>query len=173
MVRRNRFRWRHGLVFFAGVQAVSFGLRKLVKGDPKIYARERLPKFAPPPVAFPIAWTINSVAAIAGGLHVLNLPSGVAGRSEYLKLQAAAWTLFSTFNFAYFGLRSPLNAAAITVTYAGITVASVNVAATKMRDRPAVISLLPTAAWLVLATPLGIMTALYNRDRLWKAGPFM
>ncbi len=169
----KRFHWWHGVLFFAGVQAASWGLRKLVKGEPDIYKRERLPVFAPPPAALPIAWTINSVAAIAGGLHVLNLGPETPGRTGYIRLQGSAWILFSSFNAAYFGLGSPLNAAGITLVYAALTGASIDVASRAMRDRVAALSLAPTAAWLALAVPLGIAQALWNRDHFWNAGPFV
>jgi tryptophan-rich sensory protein len=132
-----------------------------------------LPWFAPPSAAFPIAWTINSACAIAGCLHVLNLSHETAGRTAFLRLHAGAWALFSTFDAAYFGLRSPVNAAAITLAYTAITAESMNIAARRMRDSLAVIALVPTAAWLILANPVGIMQALWNRDPFWKIGPVL
>jgi tryptophan-rich sensory protein len=91
------------------------------EGDRRFYEKERLAFFSPPGAAFPIVWSINSVAAIAGGLHVLNLPPNSPGRKEFLRLQASAWGLFSTFSAAYFDLRSPINAALITLSYSTIT----------------------------------------------------
>ena len=143
------------------------------KRDRQFYSSERLPVFAPPSAAYPIAWTINSVCAIAGGLYVLNLRPETEGRSEFLRLQGAAWALFTTFDAAYFGLRSPINAAGITILYSAATVASFDVAARRLRDPLAAVSLAPTLAWLVLANPVGITQALWNRDAFWKAGPFL
>ncbi|MFN7997589.1 MAG: tryptophan-rich sensory protein [Bryobacteraceae bacterium] len=180
----RRYRWWHGVAFYAGVQAASFSLkwiagavakrRKPVSSgeDRAFYRAERLPVFAPPTVAFPIAWSINSAAAIAGGLHVLNLPRRTRGRDEFLQWQAAAWILYSSFQAAYFGLRSPINAAAVTVLYSAATAASLDAAIRRMRDSRAAWSLAPTVAWLALANPLGITQALWNRDPFWSAGPF-
>ena len=169
------------MAFYAGVQVARLALRRAVrshqqashKEDQGFYQAERLPVFAPPPLAFPIAWTIINIAAIAGGLHVLNLPRGTKGRREFLLLQAAAWLLFSTFEAAYFGLRSPINAALITLLYSGVNTASMNVARRRLHDSFAARSLAPTAAWLALANPVGITQAAWNYDRFWDAGPFV
>lgn len=185
VIRSKRYRWWHGVAFYAGVQAASFGLRLCVQfvarrrgpeprqQDREFYRTERLPKFAPPGSAFPIAWGVNSVTAVAGGLHVLNLPAETPGRTKFLRLQALCWTLFSTFNAAYFGLRSPINAEIVTLLYSGATVASVNIAWRQMRDRAVTLSLVPTAAWLLVANPVGITQAAWNHDPFWNAGPFV
>ncbi len=133
---------------------------------------ERLPIFAPPGAAFPIAWSINSASSIAGGLHVLNMPVETEGRTEFLRLQAAAWSLFALFETAYFGLRSPINAALVTFAYTGVTVASLDVALRRMEDRRVALSLATTLAWLALANPVAVAQAAWNYDPFWKAGPF-
>jgi len=172
------------VVFYATVQAASVALKVIAgrlanrrepesrREDREFYRTERLPFFAPPAAAFPIAWTINSVSAIAGGLHVLNLPPDTEGRREFLRLQAVAWTLFSTFQAGYFGLRSPINAALITVAYTSVTAASLVVALQRLKDPAAAVSLASTAAWLVLATPLGVTQAAWNYDPFWNTGPW-
>ncbi|HVW86318.1 MAG TPA: tryptophan-rich sensory protein, partial [Bryobacteraceae bacterium] len=149
----KRYRWWHGAAFYAGIQVASFALKTAARAlanpaepdssaaDRQFYRSERLPVFAPPGAAFPIAWSINSISSIAGGLHVLNLPAGTEGREEFLKFQGAAWALFSTFNAAYFGLRSPLNAAAVTLLYSAVTAASLDIAWRRMRDPAAALSL--------------------------------
>ncbi len=171
------------MLFYAGVQLTTMGLRaaavKLAKNrtsgsqreDQEFYKSERLPVFAPPGVAFPIAWGINSISAIAGGLHVLNLPEGTAGRETYLRLQGVAWVLFSTFDAAYFGLRSPINAALVTYAYTAVTVASLDVAVRRLHDPAAAWFLAPTAVWLALANPVGTAQAAWNHDPFWNVGP--
>ncbi|MGC9198208.1 MAG: tryptophan-rich sensory protein [Acidobacteriaceae bacterium] len=183
-MRKNRFRWWHGVVFYAGVQLAQLALRGMVRRwredeerrtrdeDRRAYEAKRLPVFAPPGVAFPIAWGINSLCAIAGGLHVLNLAPERRGRSEFLRLQAAAWILYALFDTAYFGLRSPINAALVTFAYTGVTAASLDVALCRMREPKAALSLATTAAWLVLANPVAVTQAAWNRDPFWEAGPF-
>jgi tryptophan-rich sensory protein len=181
----KRYHWWHGVAFYAGVQVARLALRAAARRLDKrrqldthqeqqqFYNSQKLPVFAPPAAAFPIAWSINSVAAIAGGLHVLNLPRFKNGRSDFLLLQAGSWALFSAFDTAYFGLRSPLNAAVITALYSALTAASINVAARRMHDSSAISSLVPTAAWLALANPLGIAQAAFNRDSFWQIGPLI
>jgi tryptophan-rich sensory protein len=179
----KRYRWWHAALFYAGVQAARVGLRVAAKAaarrrhpdtrarDREFYRAENLPVFAPPPVAFPIAWTVNSVCALAGALHVLNLPPTTNGRRDFLKFQAAAWTLFAAFDGAYFGMRSPINAAVVTLLYTAATAASLDAALRRMRDRQAALSLVTTAAWLLLANPVGLTQAAWNRDEFWDVGP--
>jgi tryptophan-rich sensory protein len=173
-------RWWHGVAFFAGVQAAAFALRKAAQPrkisreqDREFYSLQRLPAFAPPAAAFPIAWTINSACAIAGLLHVLNLPPQAAGRTAFLRLQGCAWALFATFDAAYFGLRSPWNAAAVTIAYSAITGESIRIGASRLRDPVACLALAPAAAWLILANPVAITQALWNRDPFWQIGPLL
>lgn len=179
MKKQNAFKWWHGLLFYAGVQALQWGLRSVARrthpipGAPEdrgYYRKQLLPLFAPPGLAFPIAWSINSASSIAGGLHVLNCRRNCAPQLRYLRLQALAWLLFASFNTAYFELRSPLNGAAVTLAYSAVTAASIR-AAIQMRDFRAAVSLLPSAAWLCLASPLALAVAAWNRDEFWNLDP--
>ncbi len=183
-MKNKRYRWWYGVAFYVGVQAAQLALRIAVrrareartdgarKDDRASYEAKRLPVYAPPGIAFPIAWSINSVSLIAGGLHVLNLPEDTEGRAEFLRLQAAAWALFSLFDTAYFGLQSPINAALVTFGYSAVTVATLAVALRQMQDRKAVFSLATTVAWLALANPVAVSQAAWNYDPFWDAGPF-
>jgi tryptophan-rich sensory protein len=183
-MRRNRFEWWHGVAFYAGVQVAQWGIRVAVhrlnrqrgltsrEEDRAAYEAERLPVFAPPGVAFPIAWGINSISSIAGGLYVLNLSPRKDGRREFLCLQAGAWVLFALFSTAYFELKSPINAALVTAGYTGVTIASIHVAVRKMKEPRAALSLATTAAWLAIANPVAIAQVAWNRDLFWNVGPF-
>lgn len=177
---KRKFTWWEGALFFAGVQLAQWGIRAAVRRSLKVptsrvdrsfYRRQKQPVFAPPGAAFPIAWTINSVCAIAGSVHVLNTRSG-AERRSYLRGQGVAWALFAVFNTAYFELRSPINAAAVTAGYSLATAASLR-AALRMGDRRAALSLLPTSLWLMLANPVALTTAAWNKDQFWGTGPLM
>jgi tryptophan-rich sensory protein len=121
---------------------------------------------------FPVAWSINCCCAIAGGIYVLNLSRHKRGRTKFLVLQSTAWGLFVLFDTAYFGLRSPMNAAAVTLGYTAVTAASIDTAVREMREPRAALALATTAAWLALANPLAIAQAAWNRDPFWKVGPF-
>jgi translocator protein len=168
----KRVRWWHGVLFFGAVRAVAWGLRApLGPNDPAFYERQRLPKWAPPAIAFPIAWSINSLCATAGLLHVLNLSRAVPGRCAYLRSQGAAWLLFAIFDAAYFGLRSPINAAAVTALYTAATAYSLYTAAVTMRDSKAAWALASTAAWLLLANPLAAAQVALNPDEFWNGKP--
>lgn len=177
---KARVRWWMGIAFYAGVMGLSEGLRRLAgqargekrRDDQRFYRSTKLPVWAPPAMAFPIAWGINSACLIAGGVHVLNLPRRTPGRRDFLRRQGEAWALFCTFNAAYFGLRSPLNAAAVTTAYSAATLGSL-AAARRMQDRFAVGSLATTLAWLAVANPLGWAQAAWNYDPLWGVGPLI
>lgn len=183
-MNKKRYPWWYGLAFYGGLQLVQLALRagtqRLVRRsraesrseNRDLYKAERLPVFAPPGIAFPIVWGINSICLIAGGLHVLNLPVKIDGRLEFIRSQAAAWTLFVLFTPSYFGLRSPINAAIITFLYSAATASSLKSAWRKMHDERATLLLGTTAAWLVLANPVSVTQALWNRDHFWGIGPF-
>jgi len=181
----RKLSWWHGVLFFAAVQGAAFGVQRAVAlhakrrpagddggdADREYYRSSRLPIFAPPPAAFPIAWTINTACAIAGDIRVLNLPEGAPGKAEYLRRQAGAWFVYVLFNAGYFALRSPLNAAVLTAAYTAFTLGSVDVAARTLRDQRVVASLVPTVLWLAVANPLAVLQAAWNEDDFWKVGP--
>lgn len=185
---RRRWHWWQGLLFYVGTQVLSYvvaallgglgrrlGLRSegSVTGDSRRFYREvRRPIFAPPAWAFPVAWTINNALAIWAGLRVLNRPAATPGRRAFLRLQAASWLDFVLFSGAAFSLRSPLNSLALTLTYLGLTLASLKVALRDLRDRAVAVALLPLLGWLALATALSWCIARWNRDELYRVGPF-
>ena len=182
----KQWRWYHGLVFYAAVQALTFGLGALVKRaagnaddlseafkfDRDFYTTQKRPKFAPPPWLFGPAWTINNLSVIYGNLRALNMPAGTPGRSAYLKLQALSWLDYVTFTALCFSLRSNINGAAITTGMYLKTLASVFVAARKMKDARVTLSLATLTAWLSIASALSVLIALWNRDKLYGVGPF-
>lgn len=165
---------RQAALFLASVGLIQIGLAKALPESTNraTYETSRLPVFAPPPVAFPVAWTINALSLTAGLFRVLSLPGDRPGRRDFVRAQAVAWILFSIFNAAYFGLRSPLNAAAITLVYSAMTIASVR-AALALNDRAALASLATTSLWLCIAAPLSVVQAAWNRDPFWNLGPFI
>lgn len=175
---RDRWRWYHALVFYAVVQLLSFGLARVAGGArgrrDRTYFRALTQTIVTPPAwVFGPAWTLNNLGALWGGLRALNTPPGTPGRDAYLALQAASWLDFALFNAAYFALRSPLNALALTLAYFSLTVASGLVAAFGLRDRKAAAALAPTFAWLLVALPAATGQALWNRDAYYGVGPLL
>lgn len=177
---KKKYRWWHAAAFHLGVQVARFTLRVAAKKilarrnfraieDTEFYKQQRLPAFAPPPSAFPVAWSINSFSTLAGGLHVLNLRRSES-KSWFLMWQGLSWILFAAFDPAYFVLRSPINAAIVTLLYSATSLLSLR-AAYRLHDEKAIASLVTTLLWLGLANPVGIAQALWNRDRFWKVGP--
>jgi translocator protein len=188
--QRRRWRWYHGVAFYAGVQAASFGLGLLAKaakgkarprlaeslvGNPAsndYYNALRRPVFAPPDWVFAPAWTLNNALQIWGVLHVLNRDPATPGRRAFLALQGGFWVSFTTFYGAYFGLRSPILGAIDTVVGLAFTLGSVCVAAFRMKDGRALASLATVTPWLLLASATSVAVARWNRDEFFAAGPF-
>lgn len=186
-VEPERWRWYHGAIFYGLIQGLSYGLDALVSRangreapapwadhapDRKYFRSLKQAVFAPPAWAFAPAWTINNFSVIWGTLRVLNMPRETEGRNAYLALQAASWVDFVLFSAAYFGMRSPINALALTATYLVLTVASGAVALLKLKDSKVALSLATLFVWLLIATPTAAGQALWNRDALYDAGPF-
>ena len=179
---KNKWCWYHGALFLAGITIVERGLEALVKkskagpsirkDDGDYYKSLNQPLFAPPAVAFPIAWILNDISTIWGNLRVLNKPEHTPGRREYLLLQGTSWGVYSLFTAMHFGLRSPINALVLTTIHAGLNVASEVVALRELKDKKVALSLVPVLCWLAVALPTAVSTALWNRDSLYKKGPF-
>lgn len=186
--QQSRWRWYHGLAFYVVVQALTFGLSALVStlngnttknlrertlGDVSYFRALRQSVFAPPSWAFAPAWTLNNILVIWGTLRVLNKPVHTPGRDAYLALQAASWLNYTVFNAAYFSLRSPLNAFALTFTMFWLTIASGIVAIFGLKDSKVALSLATLFLWLIVALTAASFQALWNRDDLYHAGPFV
>ena len=182
---RGAWRWYHGVAFYLSIQAVAFGLAKLVQrgrgseallGDEArnaFYNAKRQPVFAPPDWAFPPVWLINNALCIWGLLRVLNLPQATPGRGLFLRLQGLVWLCYATFNALYFGLRSPIGGALNTAVAFVASVASMWVAIARLRDRRVVLSQSTILPWLLLATPTAAAIATWNEDEYFEAGPFV
>lgn len=183
----RRWRWYHGVAFYAVVQLLTFGLsgltsavrgntgknaREAIFGDVSYFRALKQAVVAPPSWVFGPAWTLNNVAAIWGLLRVLNKPEGTPGREEYLALQGVTWLDFVLFNAAYFSLRSPINAFVLTVIFFGLTVASGVVALLRLKDTAVALSLATTFVWLLIAATAATFQALWNHDDFYDAGPF-
>lgn len=186
VLRRARPRgWWRGIVFYIGVQALSAGLNLLAtylrsgkhakrayRGDTRWSDTLKRPIFQPPNWLFPIAWPINNIGEVYGGLRVLDKPVGTRGRRAYLALQSATWVDYVLFSAGYFGLRSTINSVVLTATYFVLTVASLFVAIFRLRDWRVALSLVTTLIWLCVALPSAVAQMLWNRDSFYRVGPF-
>jgi tryptophan-rich sensory protein len=178
-----RWRWYHGVTFYVLAQVVSFGLAGLVsvargekrdrQGEQPYYRSQKQIKIAPPGWVFGPAWTINNISTIYGNLRALNLPKETHGRTILLGLQAASWVTYGLFSASYFSLRSPLNAAVITLLMFGLTIASLLVSIFQLKDTKIAFSLATLFLWLTLASVLATTQALWNRDEFYEVGPFV
>jgi len=184
--KNKKWRWYHGILIYAGIQATSFGLGAIVKSinrrsEPKLteqiagnedynefYNSLKQPVFAPPDWSFAPAWTLNNWLAIWGLLRVLNMPPEKAGRTEFLALQMAFGIVFVGFNPLYFGFRSPILGAIDTDIGLVLTAASEYVAVAKLKDSPTAFSQSTTLLWLVLAAATATTVAAWNEDEFFQ-----
>lgn len=187
----TRWRWYHGAAFYAGVQAVSFGLGKLAQraggtttptlgesltgndANNEFYNRLVQPVFAPADWVFAPVWTLNNALCIWGLLRALNMPHERPGRNAFVGLQLLVWACFTAFNATYFGLRSPINGAINTNIGLVATLASMYIAAARLKDGRVALSQSTILPWLVLASATATTVAAWNRDEFWDAGPLV
>ncbi len=179
--KRKRWRWYHAPLLHLGTEVLSYGLSKLTerstgndstrKAQDAFYENLKLPVFAPPGPAFPLAWAINNAARTAGVVRVLNMPQGTPGRKTYLTLQGASLVNYASFNPLYFGLRSPTNGAVVTLLDTGLNLGSLYVATTELKDTKAALSLSTVLPWLGLASAVSVSVALWNDDAFYGAQP--
>lgn len=187
-VAQLRWRWYHAVTFYGVVQFLTFGLSGLLSlargnrgqslreatfGDVSYFERLKQVKITPPSWAFGPAWLVNNIAVIWGTWQVLNKPKQTPGRAAYLALQGASWIDFVVFNAAYFSLRSPLNALALTLVMFLLTVASGVVAIFRLKDSRVALSLATLFVWLIVALTAATFQALWNKDDFYQVGPFV
>ena len=182
-----RWRWYHGVAFYALVQALTFGLSGLTSvvsgnrgknlredlfGNVDYFRQLKQSIFSPPSWVFAPAWTINNISVIIGTWRVLNRPKNAPGRDTFLALQGASWINYILFNAAYFSLRSPINAFVLTLSMFVLTIVSGIVAIFRLRDTWVALSLATLFLWLLIALTAGTFQAAWNYDELYHAGPF-
>ena len=187
ITNQPQWRWYHGVAFYAIVQVLTFGLsgltnvvtgkksdnaRDAIFGDVSYFKGLKQSVFAPPSWVFGPAWTLNNIASIYGNLRVLNMPKNTPGRDTYIALQAASWLDYVIFNSAYFSLRSPINAFFLTLTMFLLTIASILVSIFQLKDTKVALSFATLFVWLIIALTAATFQAAWNRDELYKVGPF-
>lgn len=129
--------------------------------DDELYAEFQQPKWAPPGWAFPVAWTVSTVALAASGAHLLLRP-GHRRRGELLAYLGLHTALYATFSRVYFDERSPVLAAAWTT--ADLAVCHLAFYRALGVNGKVAAGFVPVNLWLTLAAPLSLYQAAANRD---------
>ncbi|GLP75892.1 sensory protein TspO [Mycobacterium antarcticum] len=164
----RRYRWWHAAA--VGVVAnIASALPAGYNGDGDFYASLRTPPGAPPGWVFAPVWAANNTLTLVSNLRIANLPEETPGRRRALEVEAANWVLFSSFAGMFFGLRSPILAAANTM--AGFALTTYSVRATAALDRRAAWALVPRLAWLGFASYVSTSIAVKSPDRLFGYRP--
>lgn len=182
-----KWRWYHGVAFYALVQALTFGLSGLTSiasgnrgkdlwedffGNVDYFRELKQSVFSPPSWVFGPAWTINNISVIIGTWRVLNMPKNTTGRKAFLTAQGVSWLNYILFNAAYFSLRSPINAFILTLSMFVLTIVSGFIAIFRLRDTRVALSLATLFIWLLIALTAGGFQAAWNYDDLYHVGPF-
>ncbi|MFB0833672.1 TspO/MBR family protein [Arthrobacter halodurans] len=163
-----RWRWWHAAA--VGVAANAIGsLPAGYRGDTSYFDRLNTPPGSPPGWLFAPVWAFNNAATLWSNLRVANLAPDTPDRRKALAYEGISWALFASFSGLYFGLRSPVLGAAVTVASLGATSASV--AATSRIDPKAAWGLAPRLAWLGYASYVAVASALTNRDEFFQWAP--
>jgi benzodiazapine receptor/tryptophan-rich sensory protein len=124
------------------------------------FALLRKPRFNPPSVVFPIAWTAIDASLAVGAFRLARLPS-TPERNRALALFAANVAMISGWSRLFFGSHK-LGAAAAGSALIGATATAYVVAAHKV-DKPAAATAVPLVAWVAFATVLS--TAIWKLNR--------
>jgi translocator protein len=184
-------RWYQGFIIFGLLQVCLFGLSVLVRfvqgqnrpnsGDTIVgnaenddyYNQFRQPIFAPPDWVFAPVWAVNNALTSWGIVRVINMPENTPGRERFLALQAAFALQYVNFTAAYFGLKSPISGAFLTVGGLVTIGEAMRIALFQMKDWRVVLSLSTLFPWLCLASLTSVAVALWNRDDLLHIPPII
>ena len=129
--------------------------------ESQVYRSFKTPAWAPPSWAFPVAWTLNTVALAATAQHLLVRPHSPR-RNELLAYLGLHTALYATFSRVYFDERSPVLAAVWTL--ADFAVCHVGFYRALGPQRLAAMGFVPVNLWLTVAAPLALYQAGTNRD---------
>ena len=163
-----RWQWYHAAAVGVAANAVG-SLPAGYGGDQSYFDKLNTPPGSPPGWLFPPVWAFNNATTLWSNLRVANLPPGTRDRRTALTLEGISWGLFASFSGLYFGLRSPVLGAAVTVASLGCTAASIVL--TARIDRKAAWGLAPRLAWLGYASYVSVASALTNRDDFLQWDP--
>ncbi len=161
LMQRRCFRWWHAVVIFLvanGISALPAGLL----GNEVFYNSFQQSRFAPPSWLFAPMWLFLNVTSLVALYWVANHPVSSGRRRLFLVFEASGWVLFASFTTVYFGLKSPILGAGVTV--ASLAVALGSFSAGLGVDRRAAALIFLRVLWLALASYISLYTAGHNTD---------
>ena len=116
--------------------------------------------WAPPAWLFAPAWTVNNFFLLLALQRLL--ASDIPQKKKLLVKQAIIWVIFFSFGYVYFNKKSPLLAAAWTISDAALAASSF-VTLYKV-DKPTAWQYSPLLGWTAFASTLAGYQALTNDD---------
>jgi len=137
-----------------------------VSSDTAFYKQQKLPDWAPPQWAFPVAWTLNTVALAAAAQH-LAFRQNHPRRGELLGYLALHTAIYASFQRVYFDERSPILGAIWTA--ADFAVCHVAFYQALSVNRRLAMAFVPVNLWLTVALPLSLHQAAANHDAIYGA----
>ena len=120
--------------------------------------------WAPPGWLFAPAWNFNNLFLLIALQRLLK--SDIPDKNRLLVLQAMMWVVYFSFGYVYFKKKSPLLAAAWTMSDAAL--ASTSFAIAFKSDRKLAMNYLPLMVWTGFASTVANYQALKNPDPIFR-----
>ncbi|MGI8951307.1 MAG: TspO/MBR family protein [Chitinophagaceae bacterium] len=156
--------WQIGLISVVISSLGSLSGGNPLKKQTKIYTRKlKQAPWAPPAWIFAPAWTFNNFFLLLALKRIIELDKNISEKKKLLLLQTIIWLIYFSFNYIYFYKKSPVLAAAWTVTDAALATVSFRLA--YKADKKTSFNYIPLVMWTVFASTLAAYQALKNNDK--------
>jgi len=165
-IKSYNLKWWQLALIAAGVSFIgglSGGVPK--KEERQLYNKKtKQAPWAPSAWLFAPAWTFNNFFLIKALIKILN--KDITQKRKLMLLQGVIWAIFFSFNYVYFRKKSPILAAAWTMSDAVLATASFIIA--MKDDKKLALDYLPLVLWTGFASTLADYQALKNPDPVFK-----
>jgi benzodiazapine receptor len=160
-MEENKLKWWHvALVVIVAnlISAIPAG----INGEAVFYNSFQQPAIAPPDWLFAPIWLFLNITSAWALYLVANLAKNTPGRKAFLVSEAIGWVLFAAFALVYFGLKSSILGAVVTVV--GLAVAIISFMLGLRLHKRAAVFISLRVLWLLLASYVSVYIATHNAD---------